>query len=330
MSDNKEENKIEDKNDYILGKNENWGSQPQVKSPKEEERKAFTLIEILVVLAIIAILIGLLVPAVQKVREAANRISCSNNIKQIGLAWHNFEQVNGSFPYGGSFSLPPKYVNGVPATKLNQPSGWAFQILPFIEQESVYNSRSGITDFQKGIEAQKAKISIYFCPARRSPEEFGGRGMMDYAANGGTATPQSIKSDNPYRLYHATLMTGIIQHNSTGGCIKINQVSDGLSNTLMIGEKSFDQAYYGKVKADDNEGYSIGYDQDVVRWGNIQPKQDSITNEWWGRKRFGSNHSGSFIATFADGSVRAVNYTINIDTLSKLCSIADGSPISEY
>jgi prepilin-type processing-associated H-X9-DG protein len=95
----------------------------------------------------------------------------------------------------------------------------------------------------------------------------------------------------------------------------------------MIGEKSLDHAFYGQIKADDNEGYSIGYDQDVVRWGNIQPVQDSATKEWWGRKRFGSIHSGSFIAAFADGSVKPVNYSIKLTTIANLCSIYDGNPI---
>jgi prepilin-type N-terminal cleavage/methylation domain-containing protein len=292
-------------------------------------RKAFTLIEVLVVVAIIAVLVGLLVPAVQKVRESANRLWCANNIKQIALAWHGFEQVNGSFPYGGTFnSHGPRYINGVPATGLNQWAGWAFQILPFIEQDQVYVSSKGQSDYFKGLDARKAKIKTYFCPSRRSPEEFGGCGMMDYAANGGTATAKSIMQDNPYNCYHETLMTGVIKHNNQGGCVRIPQIMDGLSNTMLIGEKGFDAAYYGMVKADDNEGYSIGYDQDVVRWGNIQPKQDEVTNEWWGRKRFGSNHSGSFLASFADGSIRPINYTVNLITFSNLCSISDGNAVN--
>ena len=291
-------------------------------------RKGFTLIELLVVVAIIAILIGLLVPAVQKVRETANRMSCCNNIKQIAVAWHNFEQVNGNFPYGGTFMTPPRYVNGVPATRLNQWSGWAFQILPFIEQEAVYNGQPTRSDMGKGLDAQRAKIPTYFCPSRRSPEEFNGYGMMDYAASGGTALPNYIAADTPYNCYFRTLLPGIIKRNSEGGCVRIPEVMDGTSNTIMLGEKSFDMAYYGKVKADDNEGFSIGYDQDVIRWGNIQPAQDSITNEWWGRKRFGSIHSGSFNAAMADGSIRYINYSININTMSNLCSIADGIPVS--
>lgn len=291
------------------------------------KRKGFTLIELLVVIAIIAILIGLLVPAVQKVREAASRMSCSNNLKQVALAWHNYEQANGCFPYGGTFMTPPRYVNGVPATRMNQWAGWAFQILPFIEQESVYNGRTGATDYQKGLDAQRAKIPTYFCPSRRAPEEFNGYGMMDYAASGGTAHPGSISGDTAYNCYHKTLLPGIIRRNTDGAGVRVVEVIDGMSNTLMIGEKSFDQKYYGLVKADDNEGYTIGYDQDVVRWGNIQPVQDSVTGEWWGRKRFGSIHSGSFNAAMADGSVRYINYSIDLTTISNLCSIADGNQV---
>lgn len=291
------------------------------------KRKGFTLIEVLVVIAIIAILIGLLVPAVQKVREAANRMSCGNNIKQIALAWHNFEQVNERFPFGGEFAMPPRYINGVPATGMNQHAGWAFQILPFIEQEAIYRGDPALSSRNKGLAAQGAKIPTYFCPSRRSPEQFDGYGMIDFAANGGTAQPSSIAADTPYNCYHQTLLPGIIRRNSNGGGVRIVEVIDGMTNTLMIGEKSFDQKYYGLVKADDNEGYTIGYDQDVVRWGNIQPVQDSVTGEWWGRKRFGSIHSGSFNAAMADGSVRYINYSIDLTTISNLCSVADGNVV---
>ena len=295
------------------------------------KRNAFTLIELLVVIAIIAILVGLLVPAVQRVREAANRVSCINNLKQIGLAWQSYESTNKSFPWGGDAwnGSPPKYTNGLPEVGLNQWAGWAFYILPYIEQENVWRGPFGATDAAKGNAALGALIPIYFCPTRRKPESFnsGGlqRAMTDYAANAGTAQQASILSDIPTRWFLDTLLSGVVKRNADGGKINLSELTDGTSNTLLVGEKYFDSSLYGQPKADDNEGYSVGYDQDVLRWGNIQPQQDRNNGEPWGRKKFGSAHSSGFNAAFADGSVKTIKYQINITTISNFCSINDGS-----
>jgi prepilin-type N-terminal cleavage/methylation domain-containing protein/prepilin-type processing-associated H-X9-DG protein len=169
-------------------------------------RRGFTLIELLVVIAIIAILIGLLLPAVQKVREAASRMQCSNNLKQIGLAFHNYESTNGYFPQGAYDSdpalqpslsvydeFPPAY-GGTPCCNAAHPNGYNqfFRILSYIEQDNIFklvdfNVAPGKVPSSVTTQVAKSIVKIYYCPSRRAPGLFGSgqTGRLDYAGNAG-------------------------------------------------------------------------------------------------------------------------------------------------
>jgi prepilin-type N-terminal cleavage/methylation domain-containing protein len=281
---------------------------------------AFTLVELLVVIAIIGVLVALLLPAVQASREAARRIQCQNNLKQLALAFHNHHDTLQFFPTAGwDWSTPPTYINGIPATGREQQAGWGFQVLPYIEQTAAWNGGAATTDYDKSIFALGVPIKAFFCPTRRQPQTvtysypgyLGGasvtHALCDYAA-------ANLDGTGAVRQYEPRRMADII---------------DGTSNTLLLGDKRLNRARLGQDQADDNEGFTCGWNEDTVRFTSQRPQPDFVGDPaLHGGKLFGSSHPGTFSVARADGSVRAVSYSIELTTFKAFGDVGDGQAIS--
>jgi prepilin-type N-terminal cleavage/methylation domain-containing protein len=295
-------------------------------SPRCARRRGFTLIELLVVIAIIAILIGLLLPAVQKVREAAARMSCQNNLKQLGLAMHTYHDAVGKFPYLRSGGGQNRHT-------------WALLLLPYIEQDNVfkayqasipgvnktdgYNNHTS-TDPQV-VAARQAQVKIFFCPSRRSSPSLSpittGSNVTgvpsDYAAC--TGDTSVVPTTGVFELVNANHMNAVT---------RIGDVTDGTSNTLMIGEKHIQ---LGKLNDPIQDGmiYS-GSEQQTYqrRAGASWPLAISPTVA--ANSQFGSWHTGVCQFVFVDGSVHALPNSIPGTTVALLANRSDGQVIPSY
>jgi prepilin-type N-terminal cleavage/methylation domain-containing protein len=298
-------------------------------------RNGFTLIELLVVIAIIAILIGLLLPAVQKVRDAAARIQCSNNLKQLGLAAHNYHEAN---QY-----LPPAWLG---SNELD-PDGWgtwAVLMLPYFEQDNVYNLWKIDLPASKQVpEAYQSQLKMLKCPARPtfvlSVNDFTpvGGGLTDYAASFGTGADGS----NSNGVIIPTANMGQSTTTDSGGNrvlkpgwrgqVTLTNIQDGASNTTMFGEKHVrpnslrgkneDRSVFGGQNNSVRRMMGIdGADQRVLMPAQAQSTAFANTS-------FGGPHSGVTAFVFADGSVKSIRLNTDVQTLGRLVQRNDGQTL---
>jgi prepilin-type N-terminal cleavage/methylation domain-containing protein/prepilin-type processing-associated H-X9-DG protein len=267
-------------------------------------RPAFTLIELLVVIAIIGMLVSLLLPAVQKVREAAARAQCQNNLKQMGLACQNYHDVNKGFPPGYLASGP--YVDG--ATDTAPGWGWATFLLPYLEQQNLFQQ----IDLGQPVQSSPAiqtLLPIFLCPSDLPP-------TGPFTLTDATFSPVAVAAPSSYAATvgsdasecDAATGNGVFYRNSH---TRIGDITDGTSNTVLIGDRAWSQV----------QGIWAGAPSGAVtRAGTQNPWQNATAsapvlvlahNNWinirtdadGGLDDFSSNHTNGANLVFADGSV---------------------------
>jgi len=320
-----------------------------------DRREGFTLIELLVVIAIIAVLIGLLLPAIQKVREAAGRMSCGNNLKQIGLALHSYHDANGSFP-------PGAIRNGVCC---DTPSGatWTIFILPYLEQDSLYKRY----DFTQANEhpanafVRQSFVKVYTCPSDMNanvlekPESGPGAGLPyatgSYRAVSGRSNGLAWFDDVDGRAFPLTWRGAL--HMITDFKVpplptdpsfrptpykveRISSIVDGTSNTLMVGEYTtvthrtrttfwaYSYTSYNQSSAVPPQTRQFRNDFDACV--NIGGAGDNNPC----KRAWASMHPGIVNFLLCDGSVRAVSRNIDTFLFADLTTIAGGEVVSEF
>lgn len=295
------------------------------------KRSASSLIELVVVIAIIAVLMGLLLPAVQKVREAAGRISCANNLKNIALAFHQHHDAYQVFPSNGGwdgqqeipsttgvptpivmieYGDPPNIHHwgvGVPGqAPTAQIGSWAYALLPFVEQQAIYQDQ-----------AWTIPVRIYICPSRRSAaaqleiasDQYGtytgggwSWGKTDYAVN------SFVVPNRP-------------------SCLSMANLTDGASSTLLIGEKSLDPKNYLTGTWFWDEPFFFGGSGGTSRSGTaIYPDAPDVLFPY----NWGAVHPAGAQFALADGSVRLIAFGTNRNTVGALMTPDGGEVIPDY
>jgi prepilin-type N-terminal cleavage/methylation domain-containing protein len=312
-------------------------------------RRGFTLIELLVVIAIIAILIGLLVPAVQKVREAAARAQCQNNLKQLGLAMHNYHDANRRLPPGG--------VNSSNQNINNSYLGWGVAVLPYVEQENLYRLyKPSLPNWH----ADNAPVLAASVPVMRCPADPTDPSPMKIepavyanpvapgsykAVSGRYGKPGSLFWD--YALYFGNqadipktdpASRGPLHSVGVGGVLaaRLTDIKDGTSNTFLIGEYTtttnpLRRAYWG-VSASFHSMGACGPDSPTRGLPDHAACAKVVVTGNSNRcnRAFASTHTGGMYFALCDGSVQFISANIDSVIWQNLATIAGGEVVSNF
>ncbi|MEW4563728.1 DUF1559 domain-containing protein [Bremerella sp. JC770] len=287
-------------------------------------RRAFTLVELLVVIAIIGVLIALLLPAVQQAREAARRMQCSNNLKQIALAMHTYHDIHGQFP-----------MPGMTANHL----GWSVSILPQLEQSAIADQIDYTEGGHNDTGRRKfgpARVDAYQCPSAPASEVYSSnddekyQGQDSYSIHYfGMLGPMGVNAETGSN-YNCEDTSSVFGGQCTEGIFwrlgsKMRDVTDGLSNTYLLGENSWVMTSYRRswirAKYTDSRGKLF------LIAKNVQSPINSGVDDKWNTLAFGSMHPGGAMFSRGDGSVTFIAETVDFDTYLAGTSKAGGEAL---
>jgi hypothetical protein len=251
------------------------------------------------------------------------------------LAIHNHHDVHKILPSAGGpdWNHHMTINNGLPAIAPEQHGGWGYQILPFIEAQDVWTGGNATTDIERSIFAISTPNSTFFCPTRRKPEVVRAGDWYDYLPDG-TAGNSGKNFGHAKNDYVASSLNSDANNPAGVGVItrvkprRMNDLLDGTSSTMMLGEKRMNIRLLGRMQANDNEGYTCGWNHDTSRYTDRVPLPDFRHESDPGDDRFGSSHPTGMMISLADASVRFLPYNVELIVFSRMGHVSDGIAIT--